>query len=518
VTTNNCSIVLQPLSQSNQSKSVSLPSLNYTNQDFSSMKARLVNFIQQQYPNDFNDFVEGDLGIMLIENWAFLADTLSFKTDQMVNELFIDTVTELDNAFRLCKLVGFYPTPPIAASAMFQASITQLLSVDLVITGGLQLSIANAGQPLTYELFPADANNNAILDQDIIIPAGSFNNSSIIGLEGTTIIETFTSDGSINQTITLSTNPVLFDSVFVDVDGVRWTEVDFFTDSNPRQEYRVEFDATWTGYIVFGNSQAGLIPSNGSQITVTYRTGGGTIGNIVTGSISQQLGVSVPGFANIIPVSFTNYTAGDFGYGGDTIDTIRIKLPAFINTQNRAVTGDDYKTLTEQFVTPYNGQVGKATAVLRNTGCAGNIVDLYILTLTGDNGLELANDQLKSELSDYIDTVKMITDFVCIKDGVIILVDTIIDITIPKIYKKFNDQLTTRIQNDINTFFSLNNWDYGENLKDSDIIKALSDIQEISSIDVSFTTNDPGNAGTLVVADYYEIITQDTTTFNITYE
>ena len=54
-------------------------SLNYTNQDFWSMKARLVQFCEQRFgpsgtvlPNSFNDFVESDLAIMLIENFAFI--------------------------------------------------------------------------------------------------------------------------------------------------------------------------------------------------------------------------------------------------------------------------------------------------------------------------------------------------------------------------------------------------------------------------------------------------------------
>jgi hypothetical protein len=45
------------------------------------MKTRLVEFIRQKYSTEFNDFVESSLAIMLIENMAFIADTLSFKMD-----------------------------------------------------------------------------------------------------------------------------------------------------------------------------------------------------------------------------------------------------------------------------------------------------------------------------------------------------------------------------------------------------------------------------------------------------
>lgn len=115
-----CAFVLEPLSVSELSSLANLPNLNYTNQDFHSMKTRLVTFIQEKFVDDFSDFIEGDLGIMLIENWAFLADTLSFKMDQIVNELFIDTVTELENIFRLSNLIGFKPIPPIASRLCFR--------------------------------------------------------------------------------------------------------------------------------------------------------------------------------------------------------------------------------------------------------------------------------------------------------------------------------------------------------------------------------------------------------------
>lgn len=513
-----CSFILEPLAVSELTSLANLPSLNYTNQDFYSMKTRLVTYIQEQFINDFADFVEGDLGIMLIENWAFLADTLSFKIDQIVNELFIDTVVELENAFRMSKLIGFMPTPPIAASAMFSATIQSPLPTDIVIPSGMRFDLATSGTPLSYELFAADANNNPIFNQDIVIPAGDITNTSIVGLEGQTVINSFTSNGAINQTYTLTTVPVLFDSVSVTVDGQTWNLVDFFSDSKNRPEYRVEFDSLWTGYVMFGNGAAGRVPSLGSQIQVTYRTGGGTRGNVITGFITGQRGVDVPGFNFSVAVTFRNYTKGDFGYDGDTIDDIRRKLPRFAKTQDRAVTGEDYKTLGDQFVSPYNGQIGKSLAALRNYGCAGNIVDLYVLAKVGTNGLEEASDQLKAELGAYMEQKKMMTDFLCIRDGVIVLVDVIIDVTVDRFFRKFQDEIEAKIKTRINDFFVLSSWEYGQPLRDTDVIRSMSDIREIKTMDVTFTTSDPNNGGSIVSTKYFEIIRNDNVVINLMFE
>jgi len=515
---NNCPFDVTPYSQSNNIVTPNIFNLNYTNQDYWSMKTRLINFIKQNFDKDFADFVESSLGIMLIENWAFIADTLSFKMDQIANEVFIDTVTELENAFRLAKLVGFNPQPPIASSSLWTATLNNPVLSDLVIPAPFGLSVGIGTANLQIELYPADSHNNPILDQDIIIPAGSVVNASIVGLEGSTRTQPATGTGAVAQSITLPQFPVIYDSVRVRVDGVTWDVVDYFTDSQPRRECRVEFDSLYKAYVIFGNSRAGMIPSNGSAIDITYRIGGGAIGNVVSNTITKQTVISVNSIEYPIPVSFSNYTKGQYGYDGDTIEDIRNKLPGWIRTQQRAVTGLDYKTIADQFVTPYQGKIGKSTVALRNYGCSGNIIDLYVLAQEGTDGLSEASDELKVELESHINNVKMLTDFVCIKNGVVISVDVSIDVVLDRFYRKFENELKTKIQNRISQFFSLPKWDYNQDLKDNNLLKSVSDLKEIKRTDITFTTNDPKNGGSSVTTKYYEIIRPDVIDISFTYE
>jgi hypothetical protein len=280
----------------------------------------------------------------------------------------------------------------------------------------------------------------------------------------------------------------------------------------------VEFDSTYTAYVIFGNNRAGLLPSQGSQIEITYRQGGGTAGNIVSGFVQTQTVIDVPGLGYSVPVNFRNYTAGANGYDGDTLEDIREKLPAWTQTQLRCVTGLDYKTLTDQFATPYNGSIGKSTAVLRNYGCAANVIDLYILARDGTNDLVEASNELKTALQEYMAEVQMFTDFVCLKDGFVISVDVTIDVIVDKFYRKFEDEFRIRIQRRLDNFFSINNWEYGETLRDTDIIKIMSDIKEISRYEISLVTNDPDNSGTVVTAKYNEIIRSDVVTISFIYQ
>lgn len=513
---NNCPVDITPLDQSGLVKQQQFVNLNYCNQEYWSLKDRLLKFIKERFgpegsliPNTFNDFVESDLGIMLIECQAFIADMLSFKIDQIANEIYTDTVTEIENIFRIAKSQGFQPQPPIAARSFWNGTIISPLTTELRIATPVRIEYVAQNRTVFLELFQTDSQNNPLFGEDIVFPIGTTRISNVIGLEGRTTTDQFTGTGESYQSYLLNNLPVIFDSIQVDVDGTQWTRVDFFTDSQPRKEYRVEFTSDYNAYVIFGNNTAGLSPSNGSIIAVTYRIGGGTIGNVVVGTIEHQRVVSVPGFLTSVVVNFVNYTTGEFGYDGDTLEDVRRKLPAYQRTQNRAVSGEDYKTLSDQFATPYFGQVGKSTAVLRNYGCAANIVDIYILARNGVDGLVTATNDLKIALKQYFDDKKMFTDFVCVRDGAVLSVDITIDVTLDKFYRKFELENRTKITNRVTTFFSLNNWDYGQMLKSADIAKSLADMTELQSVDINLVTADPENSGTIVTTKFYEIIRPD---------
>lgn len=512
-------IVVQPVAIAQQARTPSLGALNYTNQDYGSLKIRLRDLIREKFTSDFTDLFESSLAVMMMELFAFAADTVNFKIDQTACEVFIDSVGEVENAFRLARLVGFNPTPPIAARAMFSATIPSVLDADLTVPAGTSIPVVtDDNEPINYQLYPADSQGNPLLDEDIVIPAGNVSNTRVVGLEGQTRTDSFVGSGQTSQSFALTATPVIYDSIRVEVDGIRWTQVDYFTDSQKRREFRVEFDSSWQGFVIFGNSRSGLLPSNGSRIAVTYRVGGGTRGNIVTGAATVQRNFVVNDLGFPIPVSFANYTRGEYGYNGDGIEEVRQKLPAYLQTQGRAVTGSDYKTLTDQFVTPHLGQVGKSVAVLRNDGCSGNIVDIYLLARDGDSGLQTATDQLKYALRQELNSKRMASDYVCLRDGTVVLTDVTIDVVVDKFFSKLKEEINVKLLNRISQFFSLTNWEFGQTLRDTDLIKAMSDVAEAEQFDVTFTTDDPDNSGQTVSTRYYEIIRPDSINLSFTFQ
>ena len=103
----------------------------------------------------------------------------------------------------------------------------------------------------------------------------------------------------------------------------------------------------------------------------------------------------------------------------------------------------------------------------------------------------------------------MLTDFICIRDGVVISTDVSIEVIVDKIQRKFEPEIRERINQRVISFFSLNAWEFGQTLRAPDLLKDLSDLKEVDEFIISFTTDDEDNSGTIVTTNFFEIIRSD---------
>ena len=80
--------------------------IDYNSRNFSDVRSELVNFVQQYYPDIFNDFNDASVGMMLLELNAAVGDMLSFHTDRMFNETQINYMQERSSVLELARTFG----------------------------------------------------------------------------------------------------------------------------------------------------------------------------------------------------------------------------------------------------------------------------------------------------------------------------------------------------------------------------------------------------------------------------
>ncbi len=126
--------------------------INYNSRNFAEVRAELIGFIQQYYPEVFSDFNDASVGMMLLELNAAVGDMLSFHTDRMFNETQINYAQERSSLLELARtfgvnvpgkrpsitLVDFEITVPVAGSAGDRAdySYAPLLLKGTQVSGG----------------------------------------------------------------------------------------------------------------------------------------------------------------------------------------------------------------------------------------------------------------------------------------------------------------------------------------------------------------------------------------------
>ena len=81
--------------------------VKYTDRDFESIKASLIEHAKRYYPNSQRDFNEASFGALMLDTVSYIGDVLSFYLDYQTNENFLDTAIEFDNVVKLARQAGY---------------------------------------------------------------------------------------------------------------------------------------------------------------------------------------------------------------------------------------------------------------------------------------------------------------------------------------------------------------------------------------------------------------------------
>ena len=80
----------------------------------------MINYLRQNYPEDFNDYIESTEYLALIDLIAFLGQNLSFRIDLNARENFLETAERRESILRLARLLSYNVTRNQAANGLLK--------------------------------------------------------------------------------------------------------------------------------------------------------------------------------------------------------------------------------------------------------------------------------------------------------------------------------------------------------------------------------------------------------------
>ena len=90
--------------------------IQYLSKDFNSFRDQLINFAENYFPENFNDFSESNPGMIFLELASYVGDVLSFYTDTQLRESFLTLAQEKENLYNLAYAMGYKPKVTSAAT------------------------------------------------------------------------------------------------------------------------------------------------------------------------------------------------------------------------------------------------------------------------------------------------------------------------------------------------------------------------------------------------------------------
>lgn len=511
--------------------------IDFAGTDFNSIRLNLINYIRAVFPLDYNNFVESDLGMMLVDLVAYVGATTSMKADFLANENYLRTAKNRNNVKKLLELIGIRMKGPISAAANATLTFDTSPYVDFFdqITIPLENRVVQVTSPedgagLTFTLYKtvngivdlANVDGSIILRESEGVGYDAENVGSVLLHDNLVLLEgavvrktgTFGQDRGI-KTISLDSSPIVEGSVQVYINGGEltsgvYTQVDniYFTSGASAKLFQVVSDDDFRGTIVFGDGLNSMSPSPGDDYTVVYRVGGGSRGNISAEVINAQVTVTNVNQGNAtFTATLENSTRATGGADSETVEHAKRYGPLSFRRQDRVVTLHDFTSFANTFISSY-GSIGKATAATRRAYSSANIIDLYILEKASDTQLKKASPAFKNEMLLAIDDKKMLTDEVIIVDGLIRTMDLVLTARIDREVKANEETIKLKIRDAVLSYFNVDNTDFGREFNPQDLARAVFAVPE-----VRFATVD--NFPEPVKVDFNEIIQLNNLTINI---
>lgn len=459
------------------------PTIDYTNLGYEALRDSMLDLARQNLP-EWTDFSESDLGVLLVELFAYACDITLYYQSRLANNLFPETSDEPDALVQLLRLIGYELRPPAPARAELALGFdaTAALPDPITVPAGTAFNVAlSTGQQIPFEserevniplnqLGSPDARNRRYFQLLPVVQGATVTDNPIPG---------GVSDGTPNQMYTLAQKPVIAGSIGVTVTeagGVttHWLEVDTLADSSPAdRHFVVQRDAEGAATVVFGDGISGLIPPASTSTTpvtiqASYRVGGGAQGNVPARTPFRPT-ATLPG--NVTIVEAFNPLAAAGGAGGEDVDRARAFAPRLFRTQDRAVTAQDFVDLALEVP-----GVGKALA----SAAGWNDVQLYIAP---SGQVTPPSESLQRDVLAFLESRRMLTTNVDIVGP--LAADIFIQATVFAKPYFLQSDVKTKVERAVAAYLAFDAVEFGQAIFLSRVYDLIQSLPEVDHLNIT---------------------------------
>ncbi|HMA95159.1 MAG TPA: baseplate J/gp47 family protein [Polyangiaceae bacterium] len=431
-------------------------SLDYTDRDFDSLRARLIALLKSVFP-DWSDFDVASFGNILLEMFAFVGDVLTFYQDNLARESRLVTATQRKNVMALARMLGYRLHGARAATAEVEFSLAQTPKATVTLPVGTIVRTEEVTEPVRFQL-----------TEPVVFNAGLAPAVLRAVVEhSATHTQLFDARGLADFEVYLDRTPYLDNSAVVSTPQGTFTEVLSFLDSGPNdRHFQAVVDQNDRARLRFGNGINGLQPSG--TVTVSYKTGGGTTGNVDAERIVVVEGSFIDSNGASVQLSVRNPRPASGGTDRQSIASAKLLAPESLRATTHTVCREDFEINARRLP-----GVARALMLTSNedTSIAENSGILYVIPKGG--GLPtpaLKNLVLRQVTEVYPCTL---TFQVRVQDPVYRVIDVVARVFFRQGEKA--EAVRERIRTRLNEFFRVSepdgtpnpNVDFGFNVKDS---------------------------------------------------
>ena len=306
-------------------------SVDYTDKDFDSLRARLIALVRSVFP-DWSDFSVASFGNVLLEMYAFVGDVITFYLDNQARESRLVTATQRKNVIALARMLGYRLHGAQAATAEVLFKLARPPAADVVIPARTVVRTQEVTEPVRFQLLG-----------DVVIPAGADPPEATSDVENSeTRTQLYDARGLADLDVVLDHAPYLDGSATVSAANGGYTEVESLLGSEPNdRHFLVLVDQNDRATIRFGNGTSGAPPTG--TVQVTYKTGGGAGGNVDAARLVVVEGAFTDVHGHPVQLTVTNNDPATGGADRQSVASAKLVAPESLRTLTRTVTREDFE-------------------------------------------------------------------------------------------------------------------------------------------------------------------------------